>query len=390
MSRQPWISAGLLLLLLTPGRGFAQFPYLYETAYLPTSTILSTPVTTSYLTTSTIVPTSYSYTPYLPTAPYAPSYVTTSRFRSRRLFERTSYYGVPTYSSVLSEPLVSTSYVVPRSILSTSSYVPTTFITSSSLLPTSYVLDSGLIATSATFGDSACCESSPAVPTVRRAVPPTSAATQGASSAQAVISKPTGTAASAPERAPSATINEGMADDRGDSTVKPPVKPAPTQIQSGPQPAVTSTPAAPTPADTGTPPTPPIIDPSGVGPLPAPGDLGPTSPRPNETGFRSVKKPSSYELRNVLKGRVVSSNSGQPEEGVTVILSNRNSTFIDRTAKTDADGDFKLSLPEGDWTVKVEMPSGRIAAVGRDFVTATSGRVVDPSGHDVRQMTINR
>ena len=58
---------------------------------------------------------------------------------------------------------------------------------------------------------------------------------------------------------------------------------------------------------------------------------------------------------------------------------------------TDADGEFKVSLPQGDWVVKVKMPSGSILPVGRDgYLTASSGRITDPSGRNVGQFTITR
>ncbi len=50
---------------------------------------------------------------------------------------------------------------------------------------------------------------------------------------------------------------------------------------------------------------------------------------------------------------------------------------------TDADGEFKVSLPDGDWAVKVKMPSGSVYAVGQDYLTASSGKVTDASGRNV-------
>jgi hypothetical protein len=144
--------------------------------------------------------------------------------------------------------------------------------------------------------------------------------------------------------------------------------------------------------DTGAPPV-PSPAPSGTGandvPIPAPGQTG-AAPRGDETTLRSAQRPTTYDVRNILRGRVVSFDSGRPEEGVTVIVSSRTKSFTDRPAMTDADGEFKVSLPDGDWTVKVKMPSGSIYPVGRDYLTASSGKVIDASGRNVKEFLITR
>ena len=157
---------------------------------------------------------------------------------------------------------------------------------------------------------------------------------------------------------------------------------------------------APTPRnDAGTLPQPGPIDtgvPTSSGPppgsgeiqLPAPGTTG-AQPPGDETAFRVNRKPS-YDSRNILRGKVVSFDSGRPEEGVSVILSSRARTYTDRPAMTDADGEFKVSLPDGDWTVKVRMPSGTLYPVGRDSLTASSGKVVDGAGRVVKEFLITR
>ena len=124
-------------------------------------------------------------------------------------------------------------------------------------------------------------------------------------------------------------------------------------------------------------------------PIPEPGKSGTAAPKADETQFRSARRPS-FDGRNILRGRVISADSGRPEEGVTVILSNVTKAYSDRPAMTDADGEFKISLPDGDWIVKVKMPSGSIFTVGRDYVTASSGRVTDSSGRNVAEFRITR
>ena len=73
-----------------------------------------------------------------------------------------------------------------------------------------------------------------------------------------------------------------------------------------------------------------------------------------------------------------------------MIISNVTKNYTDRPAMTDADGEFKISLPDGDWTVKVKMPSGTVYPVGRDYVTASNGRVTDASGRNVAEFLITR
>jgi hypothetical protein len=123
--------------------------------------------------------------------------------------------------------------------------------------------------------------------------------------------------------------------------------------------------------------------------LPDPGQVGnPAATPPKETMLRQVKKPV-YDTRNILKGKVISADTRQAEEGITVILSNPTRTFVDRQVLTDAFGEFKVSLPDGDWTVKIKMPSGSIVAVGQEYVTASGGKVTYSSGQ-VGELVITR
>jgi hypothetical protein len=91
-----------------------------------------------------------------------------------------------------------------------------------------------------------------------------------------------------------------------------------------------------------------------------------------------------------LRGKVISAESKSPEEGVTVIISNMTKQFADRQAMTDADGEFKVSLPDGDWAVKVKMPSGTIFTVRSDYVTASNGKITDSSGRIIADCVITR
>ena len=381
-------------------------------AYLPTSYVVPT---STYLPTSHVVPTS-TYLPttsiletggsyYLPT-----SYVTSSYrgglFRPRRFVERTSYYASPTsyltptvysptsyiaptsfYSSAYSSALLPTSYVVPT--VSTSALLPTTYLSRSYLTPTSYLVDDGLIQTSAT--SAACCDSggaSMAAPVEPAATPTRALAprTQSAPSTggNPITSQPLngGNSQGLGERAPSSTTRQ-TPDEGFPSAVQPPVTSTPAPVTPTPRP----------PIDAGSPPDPDRpLDPLSLPPAGSLGN-GARDPGADEGTNRMSYKPSNYAQRagatNILRGKVVSFESGRPEEFVTVVLTNRSRVYEDRTTRTDADGEFKISLPDGDWTVKVAMPSGSVYPVGGSL-TASAGRVIDPYGKNVAEMTITR
>jgi hypothetical protein len=91
---------------------------------------------------------------------------------------------------------------------------------------------------------------------------------------------------------------------------------------------------------------------------------------------------------SVLEGKVVSGESREAEEGVRVTLSNRLGTYADRIVQTDAYGRYAVRLPDGDWTVKVTMPSGRTYAV-RQLVIA-NGQISDDQGVDIPSLVITR
>jgi hypothetical protein len=91
---------------------------------------------------------------------------------------------------------------------------------------------------------------------------------------------------------------------------------------------------------------------------------------------------------NILQGKVIASETQRPEEGVRVSATNKMGTFADRTAMTDAFGRYAFRLPDGDWTVKVTMPSGRTYAVSQ--LTVSSGQISDDQGRDIPSLTITR
>ena len=155
---------------------------------------------------------------------------------------------------------------------------------------------------------------------------------------------------------------------------------------------------------------PPVMEPGVPGVArPAPVEVSPPAPTPapekseeiilppaggnrpstDEGVSRTSYRPTYKSVRNILRGRVVSYETGRPEEAVSVVLANRTGGFSERKALTDADGEFKISLPDGDWVVKVTMPSGSVFTVGRDL-TASAGRVVDANNRYVGELIITR
>lgn len=100
--------------------------------------------------------------------------------------------------------------------------------------------------------------------------------------------------------------------------------------------------------------------------------------------------PGLRPKRNILEGKIVSADSLNPEENVEVVITDRSGRYIDRTTRTNAFGQFAITLPEGDWTIKVTMPSGRTLAVGQGQVTAAAGKIIDMYGRDLANLVIKR
>jgi hypothetical protein len=78
----------------------------------------------------------------------------------------------------------------------------------------------------------------------------------------------------------------------------------------------------------------------------------------------------------------------EPEEGVEVLISSRTSSFQDRVTMSDAFGRFAVKVPDGDWTVRVTMPSGRVYSVSD--ITVTNGLITDDTGRAIPSLIITR
>ena len=152
--------------------------------------------------------------------------------------------------------------------------------------------------------------------------------------------------------------------------------PNPAGAGTGGNPSTVAPPAAPGgPADNTDPNNPPAISPQG-------------------TNRRESMKPSNYaprlvptEFRNVLMGKVVSRTAGEPEEGVEIRVRNAG-TGADRSISTDAIGRFAIRLSDGDWSVDVTMPSGRVYEVSR--LRVSDGQIVDNLGRRIPTLEITR
>jgi hypothetical protein len=193
----------------------------------------------------------------------------------------------------------------------------------------------------------------------------------------AVESVPANEPGYTPEPPPSASIGAG----------NEPTPPASGSTNS-PQP-----PATPAPDSDGASPAVPSDLPGSLG--------GARNPSGAATGdgdgnTRMVRKPkfdaaamrTASLARGVLEGRVVSAESGQPESGVRLLFGDHRKRFDDRSITTDALGRYAVSLPEGDWTVKVGMPSGKFYAVSQ--ITVSGGQITDDGGRDVPSLNIKR
>ncbi|MGO9466894.1 MAG: carboxypeptidase-like regulatory domain-containing protein [Isosphaeraceae bacterium] len=79
-------------------------------------------------------------------------------------------------------------------------------------------------------------------------------------------------------------------------------------------------------------------------------------------------------MRNVLRGQV-ESDAGESREGVRVTVASRTDLGLSRSGLSNAVGRFAIRLEDGDWNVRVTMPSGRVYTVRQ--ISVRNGRVID-------------
>jgi len=335
--KSPWLRnslLGLSFLAVFGTRALALGYGLVATTYSPfAETVYGIP--TSYVSAA-----SYLY----PTSYYAP----TSYVYSGSYAYPTSYY-YPTVYSASSYVLSPTSYAVP-----------TYYTASSYVVPRRYVA-SPVYSTALTYAPSAYY-----YPTVI-----SSPMVASSTACNEVISVP------APSRVRS---NPGITERAPEAEV--PANEPPYRAEENPVRSVPDSSAVP-PLNSGTP-APPTS--------PVPPEPEATSPPAPTTLRRQAQKPvvpvGRSPVRNILEGKVLSSDTREAEEGVRVIVSSRPGNFVDRVATTDAFGHYAVRLPDGDWTVKVAMPSGRVYPVSQ--ITISGGQITDSYGQDIPSLIITR
>ena len=365
-------------------------------------TILTVPTsyvapTSAYSSTSLVFPTSYAMPTVYPTSYVVPSVYPTSYVSPTYSLSPTAYL-VPTYSRagrpwarrrLFERPIFTeTSYYWP-----TASYIPTSFYPSSVIYPTSVVYptvrDYQVVTSSARI----CDETMPAMSAVAAdSFPETTSRVPRATRSPGPSQTPAPIVNSQP--APSAEGPTGERTGSGDVPSNP-ATPAQNTTPPLPQaPAMRNTAAPMTP-------TPDSAQPGGRTPElgPQPADSGPlvlppepVSEQPEEAVRREARRPVGLSVprasRNILEGKVVSGEGGQAEENVRVTVSNRAGAFVDRTDTTDAYGRYAIRVPDGDWTVKVSMPSGRVHDVYQ--LTVSGDQITDDRGEAVASLTITR
>jgi len=417
------------------GRNASAHDIFVETVdWMPTSRVVSVSVPTTYVaTTSYAIPTSF----VAPTV-YATSYVT-ERVVSRPasvLVPTSTYYETRYRPSLFGHRLIPTGRTYyTTGYLPTTLYYPTTrYVPTVSTFPTSFVsvpsiVDRSVVASAFVRELSSCCPDAiamgPATVTTRAVAPeraPRSSAEPAPSRRPTVESEPNIDNEPAlesgvePLPAPAVTPRPRAQTPPAQTAAPATPREAPESVQSPPAPQAPQerrqstvrpdgeipAPLAPVEEMEPTPipaPRAPDVDedlvplaPAGTEDLlPAPTEMGSLGNSTRREAQRPVFTPSRApepEVRNILFGRVRERETREPEEGVRVFLTNRNDTFEERVAMTDAFGRFAVRLPDGDWDVKVAMPSGRVYTVSQ--ITVSRGEITDDQGRDIPSLTITR
>jgi hypothetical protein len=105
--------------------------------------------------------------------------------------------------------------------------------------------------------------------------------------------------------------------------------------------------------------------------------------RPAPAGNEPVRRDSmkaiyprvrAADRRNILFGSV-ETDDGRPRGEVPVTVINRTNSAIRHTGLSNAFGGFAIKVPDGQWRVRVTMPSGNAQTVRE--ITVTDGKVMD-------------
>jgi hypothetical protein len=380
-----------------------------ETVYLtPTAETVVWP-TTYVSSRSYVLPTAYVASSYFPTSYVTEPLVLTSTYRLRRgLFGRLRLVERPaiaSYGTVAPTAFYLPSYYTTSyraRVYSPTFYTPTVYSPTAYEYPTVWATDySSSRATE-------CCDQ------VAWATPPTTAPIQSytapsqsyttprsSGGSRSVRSEPvedptipsnvdelpaeaTKTQRNSTQEATKAQTQTGRADNT-------PIPPVVSREQSTAQPAQpnASTKAATSPTTT------PAKAPAAAAPTGEQGDLE-LKPAPIDSppgGRRESFRPvfstptRAARMRNVLLGRV-ESDAGEPLGEVAVSVTNRENSAIRKDGMTNAFGNFAIRLTDGEWTVNVRVPSGRVYPVRS--ITVSNGKILDnQEGREVRNLIIS-
>jgi hypothetical protein len=426
--RLPILALLTLALGTAPGRA-DELVFLETANWIPTASVLTVP-TSSLLATTTIVPTSYA----IPTT-YSTAYVLESAYLAPAVTLGPTYYETTfRRRGLFGRRLVETTraYYVP-----TAAYLPTTYVVPSAyVLPTLFsapaVVDRGVLPTAyfATTSTSCCgtviAGSVPVVaaapvdrptPAVTNPVPGSSGRSSRAPVESEADDESISSAVEPPPAAepppPAKPAPARPAETRGGGEVTPPPpQPADRQQSTAPRPGP-ATPKSATGASgtnasgataqpkakTSSPPTAPAGNLPDVTPaeddqlFPAPGDKDAASKAPGTVRRDNLRpvlptRTIRSEYRNVLVGIVRSRGTDEPEDSVRISVASRSSPDVEKVALTNAFGKFAVRVPDGDWTVKVTMPSGRVYPVRE--IRVSNGVIFDDAGRDVPSLVITR
>ncbi|MFO0952877.1 MAG: carboxypeptidase regulatory-like domain-containing protein [Isosphaeraceae bacterium] len=180
-------------------------------------------------------------------------------------------------------------------------------------------------------------------------------------------------------------------------------KPAPTSAQPSPAAAPKPAEEEPNPFKKLEGPAEAPINPPAARPPVAPGgeERAPVElpPPADETVQRVVQRPvmtastsTPYRrparLLHWLEGKVIAGDSGRPEEGVKVTLARTDRAGTELVVLSDDAGRYGVRLPDGSWSVRVTMPSGRTYTVSELIVE--KGQISDDLGRPIPTLTITR
>jgi hypothetical protein len=367
------------------------YPTYYSSAYYPTSYYSTAYYPTSYYST-TYYPSYYSsayYPTYYYSSAYYPTYYSTAYYPT---YYSSAYY--PTYYSSAYYPTAyyPSAYYYPT-YYSSSYYYPTTYYPSSYYYyPTTYYARGYYLG--ANTKREVTSQPATKIATDRRKVDDSERLAERQMLASKAASDGDIVTSEAPTAAKSPllrrTTYQAVSGSARDVTQSPPVvSKTPPSTESGKRAASgagagqrASKPGVAAPAEKAA----PAQAPQGEVNEPT---LEPAPPLDSTPKKRDSLRPryQSQATRNVLLGRV-ESDAGEAREGVRVTVSSRNDPGLARAGVSNAFGRFAIRLDEGDWTVRVTMPSGRIYAVRQ--ISVQNGHVVDgDEGRDIPNLIIS-